>query len=99
MSPWLYQKFAGKVTAWYILPVMGKKHMITTREFAAATQTPYQTVVRWAQTGVIPGAKREETLRGPVWLIPQTAIETFEDWKPKIGRPLKPTAAKKGKTQ
>jgi hypothetical protein len=43
-------------------------------------------VARWAQNGVIPGVERKETLRGPVWLIPADAVESFEDWKPKMGR-------------
>ena len=64
--------------------------MITTREFADATNTPYPTIARWLQTGVIPGAEREETLRGPVWLIPRAALDSFDTWKPKMGRPLKP---------
>jgi hypothetical protein len=78
---------AGKITACYILPAMRKKDMITTREFSDITKTPYATVARWAQSGVIPGAHREETLRGPVWLIPRSAVTTFEEWKPKMGRP------------
>jgi excisionase family DNA binding protein len=68
---------------------MRKKKMITTKEFAEATNTPYPTVARWAQNGVIPGVEREETLRGPVWLIPAEAVDNFEDWKPKMGRPHK----------
>jgi len=48
---------------------------------------------------VIPGVRREETLRGPVWVIPRSALDSFENWKPKIGRPRKAggqKAAKKG---
>jgi hypothetical protein len=75
-----------------------RKKMISTGDFARATGTPYPTVVRWAQNGVIPGVEREETMRGPVWLIPQDALEKFEEWKPKLGRPEKPKAEKaKGK--
>ena len=68
---------------------MRKQKMITTLQFAAATGLPYPTVVRWAQTGVIPGVGKEETLRGPVWVIPQNSLERFQDWKPKRGRPRK----------
>ena len=68
---------------------MKKNDMISTTEFARLTDTPYPTVVRWAQGGIIPGAEREETLRGPVWLIPRSAIESFEQWRPSIGRPQK----------
>jgi hypothetical protein len=74
---------------------MKKKDIMTTSEFAKTTGTPYQTVVWWAQHGVIPGAEREETLRGPVWVIPRAALDTFENWKPKIGRPRK-AAGEKG---
>jgi hypothetical protein len=66
---------------------MGKKQMITTTQFANATGLPYTTVVRWAQTGIIPGVEKEETPRGPVWLIPQTSLDKLEEWKPKRGRP------------
>ena len=66
-----------------------KIKVITTLQFAAATGLPYPTVVRWAQTGVIPGVAKEETLRGPVWVIPQNSLERFQDWKPKRGRPRK----------
>ena len=73
---------------------MKTKKIISTGDFARATGIPYQTVVRWAQTGVIPGVEREETMRGPVWLIPQDALDTFEQWRPKIGRPQKPKEEK-----
>jgi hypothetical protein len=68
---------------------MRKRLMITTLQFVAATGLPYPTVVRWAQTGVIPGVAKAETLRGPVWMIPQISLERFEDWRPKRGRPRK----------
>jgi hypothetical protein len=68
---------------------MSKQMMITTLQFVAATGLPYPTVVRWAQTGVIPGVAKAETLRGPVWMIPQISLERFEDWRPKRGRPRK----------
>lgn len=68
---------------------MRKQAMLTTREFAEKTGVPYPTIARWAQTGVIPGADLDETPRGPVWLIPQKALETFENWRPQVGRPKK----------
>ena len=76
---------------------MRKKEMITTNQFAKAVKLPYATVVRWAQNGVIPGVTKEETLRGPVWLIPQAAVDSFEEWRPKRGRPQKPAAELKYK--
>jgi hypothetical protein len=45
---------------------------------------PYQTLVRWVRSGVIPGAKSEDTPRGPVWMIPVASLEKFEP--PKRGR-------------
>lgn len=73
--------------------------MITTTQFAKSQGLPYTTVVRWAQSGIIPGVEKEETLRGPVWLIPQAAVATFEQWRPQRGRPakVKTTGSKGGK--
>jgi len=68
---------------------MKKRAILTTGEFARELGIPYQTVVGWAQKGVIPGVRREETLRGPAWVIPKSAVDTFESWRPKIGRPSK----------
>ena len=67
---------------------MKKKQMITTTQFANATGLPYTTVVRWAQTGIIPGVEKEETPRGPLWLIPESSLDRLDDWKPKRGRPI-----------
>jgi len=81
---------------------MAKRDVISTTQFAKATGLPYTTVVRWAQEGVIPGVAREETMRGPVWVIPQKALDTFNEWRPKRGRPLKPVVekvSKKGKAK
>lgn len=74
---------------------MKKRDIMTTGQFAKETGTPYTTVVGWAQNGLMPGVKREETLRGPVWVIP--TLDSFGDWKPKIGRPPKPSTAKASK--
>jgi hypothetical protein len=68
---------------------MGKKKMITTTQFAKDHGLAYPTVARWAKAGIIPGAEREETPRGPVWLIPQSSSDNFEKWRPKPGRPMK----------
>ncbi len=67
-----------------------RKNMITTTQFATETGLPYTTVVRWAQNGVIPGVEKEETPRGPVWWIPQAALDRLEDWRPRRGRPARP---------
>jgi hypothetical protein len=62
---------------------------MTTTQFARATGLPYTTVVGWAQQGIIPGVKKEDTPRGPVWLIPVAALDTLAAWRPKVGRPRK----------
>jgi hypothetical protein len=48
----------------------------------------YPTVARWAQTGALKGAERDDTHpRGPLWLIPRASVLNFEP--PAIGRPPK----------
>ena len=71
---------------------MKKKSAMTTGEFAKASGIPAYNVVRWCQRGLIPGVVREETMRGPVWVIPASALDSIEKWRPAIGRPLKPEA-------
>jgi len=85
----------GLMELWQVLYGCGVKpkgKVMTTGQFAKAVGAPWSTVVHWAQTGVIPGVTREETLRGPVWAIPESALDTFEEWRPKIGRPRKAKA-------
>ena len=74
-----------------------RKKKMTTTEFAKASGLPYTTVVRWAQDGVIPGVEREDTPRGPVWLIPPESLDRLEQWKPKRGRPHKAKTTRKSK--
>ena len=78
---------------------MKKRDIMTTGEFAKATETPYQTVARWARDGLIPGAHRQDTLRGPVWVIPKSALDSFDEWKPKLGRPPNPGTKKVAKVK
>jgi hypothetical protein len=53
----------------------------------------YPTVARWAQSGAFKGAERDDSHpRGPLWLIPRSAVLNFEP--PKVGRPPKPKAEK-----
>jgi hypothetical protein len=74
---------------------ISRKGMHTITEAAPIISVPPSTLGRWAASGVIPGAKFEETPRGPVWLIPQSALDSFGSWRPKRGRPRKPE--KKGR--
>lgn len=39
----------------------------------------------WAKNGLFPNARREETVAGSVWLIPEGDLENFK--KPEMGRP------------
>jgi excisionase family DNA binding protein len=61
--------------------------MLTTGEVAKQLGAPYHTVMSWIKKGLLE-AKREDTLRGPVYLVPQTAVDVFE--RPAMGRPPKP---------
>ena len=62
---------------------------MTTGNFSRASGIPAYNVVRWCQRGLIPGVTREETMRGPVWVIPASALETLDEWRPVVGRPRK----------
>jgi len=68
--------------------------MLTTGEVMERLQVPYQTVISWIKKGVL-ASKREETPRGPVYYVPQSAVESFVE--PKRGRPRKPLSELKGR--
>jgi len=69
--------------------------MLTTNEVMERLEAPYQTVVAWIKRGLFPGAKQEETPRGPVWVVPLSAVENFK--RPSMGRPPKPDSELKQK--
>ena len=46
---------------------------------------PYPTMALWVREGRFEGATLEATPRGPVWLIPRKAVESFT--LPERGRP------------
>lgn len=71
----------------------GKENMLTTAEVMRQLNAPYQTVVSWIKKGLFPGARLEESPRGPVWYIPSSDVDKFE--RPPMGRPRKPKAKKK----
>jgi excisionase family DNA binding protein len=60
---------------------------LTTTQVSVRLGVGTSTVRLWCQQGRFPGAREEQTLRGPVWLIPEGALEGFV--KPKRGRPRK----------
>ena len=66
---------------------MKKKGMISPKEFAEAIGRPYQTVMYWLRNGLVPGVEVVEESRGPIYLIPQKAVDKFKDFSPRRGRP------------
>jgi hypothetical protein len=68
--------------------------MMTVREVAEKLDANPGTVRMWCINKTFPNAKQEETLRGPVWLIPESDLKGFE--KRGRGRPSTKKAAKKG---
>lgn len=65
--------------------------MLTVREVAEKLDANPGTVRMWCINGTFPNATQEETLRGPVWLIPESDIEGFE--RRGRGRPVKAAPA------
>ena len=67
---------------------MGKKEMLSSQQVADELAVPYSTVMLWLKQGRFPGAERDDSNpRGPVWLIPRSALDKVE--LPKRGRPAK----------
>ena len=52
--------------------------MLTVREVAEKLAANPGTVRMWCINKTFPGAVQEETLRGPVWLIPESDLKGFE---------------------
>ncbi len=52
--------------------------MLTVREVAEKLDANPGTVRMWCINKTFPSAVQEETLRGPVWLIPETDLNGFE---------------------
>ena len=57
---------------------------ITTAQAAKRLEVGVSTVRLWCTQGRFPNARAETTLRGVVWLIPESDLEGFN--KPKRGR-------------
>lgn len=60
---------------------------LTTAEVAQRLGVAQVTVSVWCNQGKFPNAVREDTPRGPVWLIPEGDLKGFK--KPTVGRPPK----------
>ena len=65
----------------------GKDKMLTVAEVAERLGESNRNIRNWAAAELFEGAQREETYRGPVWLIPEKALNGFQ--KPVRGRPPK----------
>ena len=74
---------------------MEKKDM-TVQEFANQIERTYETVIRWLNAGMVPGAYKEQvTDTLSIWRIPEAALEMpLPKSGPKSGE--KKTAKKKG---
>ena len=66
---------------------MGKEEMLTTQQIANEYGVAYQTVMAWVYKGFFPNAQKEETPRGPYYLVPRSDLRDFK--APKRGRPPK----------
>ena len=70
---------------------------MTAGEFARQIKKPYTTVATWLRKGQVPGAVPQTIGDFRIWMVPDSAIETFKQWEPKPGRPKKEASAKKSK--
>jgi Helix-turn-helix domain len=68
---------------------------LTTAQVAKRLGVAQVTVNVWCIKGRFPHAVREETPRGPVWMIPEGDLKGFE--RPKLGRPRKAQKRAKAK--
>ena len=76
--------------------------MLTVREVADKLDANPGTVRMWCINKAFPNAVHEETLRGPVWLIPESDLKGFEKrgrGRPPKAKPAQPNAngRKRGK--
>jgi hypothetical protein len=83
-----------------MMPPMKKGNgttMLKVPEVAERLDVLTSTVRIWCRAGRFPNAVTEETLRGPVWLIPESDLNGFE--KRGRGRPPKEKAADKKRSR
>ena len=72
--------------------------MLTVHEVAERLGAGVGSVRVWVWKGRFPGARKESTPLGDYWLIPESALESFELGT--AGRPPKPKGeVKKGKAK
>lgn len=69
--------------------------MMTVREVAEQLNANPGTVRMWCINKTFPNAVQETTLRGPVWLIPESDLKGFE--RRGRGRPSTKKANKEGR--
>ena len=72
----------------------GANGMLKVPEVAKRLGVLTSTVRIWCRGGRFPNAVQEETLRGPVWLIPESDLRGFQ--KRSVGRPATKKAGNKG---
>ncbi len=60
---------------------------LTTKQAAERLGIGESTARLWCKQGRFPGAFEQQTLRGPVWQIPEADVADFK--KPQRGRPSK----------
>jgi Helix-turn-helix domain len=66
---------------------------MTLKQVAERFGVAASTARLWQSQGYFPNAKLEETVIGPVWLVPKSDVDAFKP--PPMGRP----AGKKGKSR
>ena len=74
---------------------MKGQRFMTAGEFARKINKPYTTVATWLRKGQVPGAVPQTIGAFRIWMVPEGAVDTFPEWKPKPGRPSKTGAEKK----
>ena len=71
--------------------MLGLMSELSTKEVAARLSVTRQQVGLWCRRGLLSGAYEQDSGRGPVWRIPEAALDGFTPPKP-TGRPPKPKA-------
>ena len=74
----------------------GDENMLKVPDVADRLGVLLSTVRIWCRNGRFPNAVQEETLRGPVWLIPESDLNGFQ--KRSRGRPPKAKPAQPNAT-
>jgi len=62
---------------------------MTAGEFARQIEIPYTTIATWLRKGQVPGAIPQTIGNFRVWMVPEEAVNSLEEWRPKPGRPKK----------